>query len=193
MRLFLQNIISTSTSHCRKGCETVQATSRLVVLWLLLVVSLVGCIDDIQNSPVPEPAVVSYSCDIELVNALMQQTRQTQLNSPGGYVRIYNRQTLHEQDRIGNAGLLVVQSLEGGSFYAYDLTCPYCYKFSPHLTRIDIADGLSAICPECESRYGAIFYGSPAPAEGLANAHQCILRQYRATLMGDGKTLVVRK
>ncbi len=165
----------------------------LFALCSLLFPFLTSCTDDFVTSPVPEPAVVSFSCDIEMVNAQQQQVQQPQLNSPGGYVRVYDRKTLTQQDRVGNAGLLLVQSLEGGQFYAFDLTCPYCYKTSHHISRIVIYDALHAHCPTCASKFGAIFYGSPAPTEGPANAAKALLRQYRAILLGDGKTLVVGK
>lgn len=163
--------------------------------WGILVcgVLLAACDDNAMESPIPAPARVSYSCNVEIVNAAMQQTKQANLNTPGGYVRIYDRKTISVNDYIGIGGLLLLQNFEG-QYYAFDLACPYCYKADgQHIHRIDMEDALNASCPDCGSRFGVVMYGSPAPTAGPANASNYILRQYRAMLMGDGTTLVVTR
>jgi hypothetical protein len=128
-----------------------------------------------------------------MVNAIMQQTGQAQLNTPGGYVRVYDTRTLSVNDYVGWGGLLLLQSYEG-AYYAFDLACPYCYQHpAGHISRIVLRDAMNASCPECESVFGVVMYGSPAPTAGPANADNLVLRQYRATLLGDGHTLTVTK
>lgn len=163
------------------------------ILSTLFALSATACNDDFTESPIPMPVYVSYSCNVETVNAIMQQLNQAQLNTPGGYVRIYDRKTISVSDYIGIGGLLLLQNYER-QYFAFDLACPYCYKtYGQTIHRIEMADALTAACPNCNSQFGAVIYGSPAPTAGPANTENCILRQYRANLMGDGTTLLVSK
>jgi hypothetical protein len=164
---------------------------------LLLTLGLSGmataCTDGLTESPVPMPSRVSYSCDVELINAVCSQTKQANLNTPGGYVRVYQKGTYTASDYIGWGGLLLLQSYEG-AYYAFDLACPYCYKNpTGHVVRLTVADGFTATCPTCASAFGAVFYGSPAPTAGPANEQGYILRQYKASLLADGHTLIVSR
>ena len=155
---------------------------------------LTGCDEAMTESPVPA-VYISYSCNVTTINAAMQQTHQTQLDCPGGYVTVSDVQTLSATDAIGTGGLLLVHAFEGGStFYAFDLACPQCYQAggsaSQRLSRIQMADdGMTARCSRCESEFGAIFWGSPAPTAGPANAGNYVLRQYKARLLGDVLTV----
>lgn len=162
-------------------------------LSLIIFLAVAACNDSFTESPVPMPAYVSYSCNVETVNAIMQQVNQAQLNTPGGYVRIYDRRTISVSDYIGIGGLLLLQNYEL-QYYAFDLACPYCYKsYGQSIQRIEMQDALTAACPNCGSQFGAVIYGSPAPTAGPANTENYTLRQYRANLMGDGTTLLVSK
>ncbi len=166
-------------------------------LFLLLTIGLsltaTACTDGLTESPVPMPSRVSYSCDVELINAICSQTKQANLNTPGGYVRVYQTGTYTASDYIGWGGLLLLQSYEG-QYYAFDLACPYCYKNPDgHISRLTVADALAASCATCGSRFGAVFYGSPVPTAGPANEQGYILRQYKATILADGHTLIVSR
>lgn len=163
------------------------------LLSAFLLLSATACNDDFTESPVPMPTYVSYSCNVETVNAIMQQLNQAQLNTPGGYVRIYDRKTVSVSDYIGIGGLLLLQNYER-QYFAFDLACPYCYKtYGQTIHRIEMTDALTAACPNCGSQFGAVIYGSPAPTAGPANTDNYTLRQYRTHLMGDGMTLFVSK
>jgi hypothetical protein len=161
---------------------------------LTIGLSATACEDGLTESPVPMPPTVNYSCDVELVNAIYQQTAQANLNTPGGYVLISSKSTnLAANDRIGWGGLLLIQSYEG-QYYAFDLACPYCYKNpAGTIARLTMADAMNATCSKCGSTFGAVMYGSPAPTAGPANTENYILRQYRATLLADGHTLIVAR
>ena len=156
---------------------------------------LSSCGDDTYESVIPEYQV-NYSCNVNLVNAYLQQTHQTQLNCPGGYALVYNRSALNATDIIGCGGLLLLQNYEG-AFYAFDLACPYCYaqgNTGTKVKRLEMnEDGLTAVCTNCSSEFGSIMWGSPAPTAGKANEEKKILRQYKATLLSDGYTLVVSR
>lgn len=165
--------------------------------WMLALCGLcVSCADDVMESPVPVLARVSYVCNVETINAIAKQTKQAALNSPGGYVRIYDRTIITASDYAGVAGLFLLQSYEG-VYYAYDLACPQCYAdgyTAGRVQRIDMKeDGMTAYCPTCESEFGAVFWGSPVPTKGKANGENHILRQYTARLLPDGVTLAVSK
>lgn len=158
-----------------------------------------GCGDEVYESPVPMGRYIRYTCNINTINAIAGQTAgQPQLNSPGGYVRVYDKRLFTAGDEPGVAGFLLVQSsIDAGSFYAFDLACPACYRqgyTSAAARRIAMQDdGLTARCAACESEFGAVMWGSPAPTAGPANAEGYILRQYRAALLADGYTLVVTR
>lgn len=154
-----------------------------------------SCKEDTFDSVVPEYDV-KYSCNMTLVNAYLQQTEQTHLDCLGGYVRVFDKKTLSAGDIVGVGGLLILQNHEG-AFYAYDLACPHCFaqgKTGGKVSRIEMKeDGFAAVCKSCDSEFGAIFWGSPAPTAGPANADKQILRQYKARLLPDGVTVIVSR
>lgn len=159
-------------------------------IWFASLLLWASCENSITESPVPV-GYVNYSCNITTINAVMGQTTgQAQLDVPGGYVRIWDAKTITASDGVGTGGLLIIHAYTDEKFYAYDLTCPYCYQTggtkSEKMQRIVVdADGMTACCSHCSSQFGAVFWGSPAPTAGPANEENLILRQYRATLIGD--------
>ena len=169
-------------------------TKRLLILICAFCI-MVSCKDDVTDSVVPEYNV-NYSCNATLVNAYMQQTDQIGLDCQGGYVRVYDVKSLPASAVIGVGGLLILQNYES-AFYAFDLACPYCFMDgagSKRVSRIDIGeDGFTAQCPTCKSEFGAVFWGSPVPTAGPANAEKLILRQYRAQRLMDGVTITVTR
>lgn len=164
-------------------------------VFALALTLLFSCKDETFDSVVPEYNV-RYSCNSTLVNAYLQQTKQAGLDCQGGYVRVYDRKTLSASDVVGAGGLLILQNYEG-SFYAFDLACPYCFSeghTGSGIRRIDMKDdGFTAFCPSCASEFNAVFWGSPAPTAGPANADKLILRQYKAQRLADGVTVVVSR
>lgn len=170
---------------------------RSAVLCCLLA-GLWACADSVYESPVPAVGYLNYTCNIETINAIVGQVEgQAQLNSPGGYVRIYDKRVLTAADALARGGLLLLQNYEGTQFFAFDLACPNCYAGGYTGTKVQrlVMDEsqMSAVCPTCGSEFGAIFWGSPAPTKGPANENNYILRQYKAYLLNDGYTLAVTK
>ncbi len=157
-----------------------------------------ACTDSVYESPIPAVGYLNYSCNIETINAIVGQVEgQAQLNSPGGFVRIYDKRVLTAADALARGGLLILQNYEGNDFFAFDLACPNCYAggyTGSKVQRLEMGESqMSTVCPTCESEFGAIFWGSPAPTKGPANENNYILRQYKAYLLSDGYTLVVTK
>lgn len=148
---------------------------------------LSGCEEGVTQSPVPANKV-TYSCNITTINAAMGQEDVPNLDSQPGYVLI--NQYLNVSDIIGVAGLLLYHSAFEEAYYAFDLACPYCWQTAKKPVQIGMKDMFTAQCPDCESEFGAVQYGSPAPTAGPANKENLILRQYRAHLSGYN-TLVV--
>lgn len=138
------------------------------------------------ESPVPAYNV-RYSCNISTINAALGQTDLPNLDSQPGVVLV--NQYLHQSEVIGVCGLLLYHAVTEDAFYAYDLACPYCYQHGTHRA-ITMQDPFIAVCPDCQSQFGAVQYGSPAPTAGPANAENLHLRQYRARL-ASYSTLVV--
>jgi len=169
-------------------------------LWSALCVSLLllsSCHDRTLESPVPA-GYVDYSCYLTTVNIYMEQgDPQVPLESQGGFVRCFDAKKRALSDGWGTGGLLLVHGYEASAFYAYDLACPQCYVIAnsaaSKIHRLEMAsDGCTAVCPDCQSEFGSIFWGSPAPTgAGPANKNNYLLRQYHATLVGD--KLIVRK
>ncbi|MBQ0056198.1 MAG: hypothetical protein KBT20_00960 [Bacteroidales bacterium] len=162
------------------------AWSLLAVLALIMM--LTSCDDSTIESPVPAGRV-HYSCNIGTINLAMGQgTGQAHIDSPGGYVRIYDKQKLMATDEVGTGGLLLCHDLSSSSVYAYDLACPYCYSRggSPaeKLHRLTV-DGFNAQCDKCGSVFGHVFWGMPTPTSGPANKKNYLLRQYHAHCNGD--------
>lgn len=155
-----------------------------------------SCKDEITESPVPA-GYVRYSCSLLHVNIIMEQgDPQVPLESPGGYVRCYDSSKRMAEEGWGTGGLLLVHGFDNDHYYAYDLACPHCYATyatsATKLHRLQMdKDGITAICPDCESKFGSIFWGSPAATSGPANKDNHILRQYHAGLVGD-KLVVTR-
>jgi len=149
-----------------------------------LVAGLASCSGDALESLVPDH-YVSFSRKISVINGEMGQMEgQPLLESPGGYVCVSDRH--NESDYLGYGGLLIVHTYDDTGFYAFDLACPYCYSQGAQLRRIAMKeDGMTAVCNHCTSEFGAIYWGSPASTAGPANEKNYILRQYKATLVGD--------
>ena len=163
---------------------------RSLLLGGLSVYLLSACVGvDAVESPVPAYNV-HYSCNISTINAALEQNDLPNLDSQPGVVLINKYQNV--SDDIGVCGLLLYHAATEDVFYAYDLACPYCYRRGT-LSAIGMKDPFIACCPSCESEFGAIQYGSPAPTAGPANAENYHLRQYRARLTTYTTLVVTRK
>ena len=112
------------------------------------------------------------------------------LDSQPGVVLVNRYQNV--SDNIGVCGLLLYHAATEDVFYAYDLACPYCYRRGT-VSAIGMKDPFVARCAGCESEFGAVQYGSPAPTAGPANAENYHLRQYRARLTTYTTLVVTRK
>ena len=163
-------------------------SNRLLPLLALFALSACVGVESVE-SPVPAYNV-RYSCNISTINAAMGQNDLPNLDSSPGVVLINQYQNL--SDNIGVCGLLLYHAATEDVFYAYDLACPYCYRKNK-LSAIGMKDPFVAQCPTCESEFGAIQYGSPAPTAGPANAENFHLRQYRARLTSYTTLVVTRK
>lgn len=161
-----------------------------VVLGGLSAFLLAACVGvEAVESPVPAYNV-HYNCNISTINAALEQNDLPNLDSQPGVVLVNRCQNV--SDNIGVCGLLLYHAATEDAFYAYDLACPYCYHRGT-ATPIGMKDPFIARCPSCESEFGAIQYGSPAPTAGPANAENFHLRQYRARLTGYSTLVVSRK
>lgn len=154
---------------------------------MMMLSIFVSCEDAIIDSPIPARKV-TYSCNITTINAAMGQTDVPNLDSQPGYVLI--KEYLNVSEIIGVAGLLIYHSAFEDVFYAFDLACPYCWQSEGKPVQIGMKDMFTAQCKVCESEFGAVQYGSPAPSAGPANKENLMLRQYKARLV-NYNTLVV--
>ena len=171
-------------THC-------DARPPLAALCLLLAGILLPACVGVEAVESPVPAYnVNYSCNISTINAALQQNDLPNLDSQPGVVLVNKYQNV--SDNIGVCGLLLYHAATEDVFYAYDLACPYCYRHGT-ATPLGMKDPFIARCPSCESEFGAIQYGSPAPTAGPANAENFHLRQYRARLTTYTTLVVTRK
>lgn len=169
-----------------KNSSTLNLTYCMSGLLLLSAVS--ACNDDVLESQVPEPQMVRYSHNIYTI---VTEGAVSNLEAPGSYVRIYERQQMTASNYLGVGGLLILHTLED-LWYAYDLACPYCYKKWRKIELVDMDNALEARCKACESVYGVVTYGNPSATKGPANEDNCILRQYRARLTGSYNIVVTK-
>lgn len=146
-----------------------------------------SCDEAITESPIPARKV-TFNCNISTINAAMGQQDVPNLDCQPGYVLINEYRNVSEI--IGVAGLLLYHSAFDDVFYAYDLACPYCWQHTSKAVQISMKDMFTAQCKDCQSEFGAVQYGSPAPTVGPANEENLILRQYKAHMTGYS-TLVV--
>ena len=154
---------------------------------LLLPCLLTGCREEFHDCPVPV-GTVHYSCDPTIVNTVMGQDDHVTLETPGGYVRCHDVSRKPGDASWGVGGLLLVHGIfDVNAYYAYDLTCPYCYQSQGGAVhQIDInSTRPEARCSSCESVFSGVFSGSTAATAGPANSDQLPLRKYRATMVGD--------
>jgi hypothetical protein len=79
---------------------------------------------------------------------------------------------------FGGNGIIVYNS--GDGYFAYDRTCPYCYKVGGTSVAVKI-DGVYAVCPECGTNYALPSYGTPTKA----GPGQYMLKNYRTQLSGN--------
>lgn len=131
---------------------------------------------------------VNYSCNITTINAAMQQTDVPHLDCQPGYVLINAH--LYASEVIGVGGLLIFHSAFEDSYYAFDLACPYCYKHGKNIRHIEMNDTFAAACPECDSEFRGVQYGSPAATVGPANEENLPLRSYKAKRINYNTVLV---
>lgn len=170
------------TSVFRRLCPLVYFVVTLFIL--------PSCVDvEAVESPVPAYNV-HYSCNISTINAALGQTDLPNLDSQPGVVLV--NQYLNVSDNIGVCGLLLYHAATDDVFYAYDLACPYCYSKNKR-EAVGMKDPFTAQCAACESEFGAVQYGSPAPTAGPANADNLHLRQYAARRSGYSTLVVTRK
>lgn len=158
--------------------------------WVLLFIASLlyaACDEALTESPVPARKV-TYNCNITTINAAMGQADVPNLDSQPGFVLINEYRNVSEI--IGVAGLLLYHSAFEEAFYAYDLACPYCWQKESKPVQIGMKDMFTAQCNVCQSEFGAVQYGSPAPSAGPANKENLVLRQYKARLV-NYNTLVV--
>lgn len=178
--------------HCICNCIS-GALLRIIRIFSLGLCAVIGigmltaCDESLTESPIPLHKV-TYNCNITTINAAMGQANVPNLDTQPGYVLINGYRNVSEI--IGVAGLLLYHSAFEDVFYAYDLACPYCWQQQQKPVQIGMKDDFTAQCAGCQSEFGAVQYGSPAPTAGPANKENLILRQYKAHLAGYN-TLVV--
>jgi len=74
-------------------------------------------------------------------------------------------------------GIIVYNA--GYDYYAFDCTCPNCYKISNLSIAVKI-DGVYAVCPECGTNYALPSSGTPTSA----GPGRYQLKNYRTNLSG---------
>lgn len=157
---------------------------------LTLLAFFTACAEEAEiDSPVPAYNV-SYSCNINTINAAMGHADLPNLDCQPGVVLI--DQYLNTSDNIGVCGLLLYHATFEDAFYAFDLACPYCYSHNK-TQAITMQDPFVAVCPACSSSFGLVQYGSAAPTAGPANAESLYLRTYRAFLVNYNTLVVTRR
>lgn len=123
---------------------------------LALGLSLLGACSETDSPVLPAGSV---ACTLELDDG-----RFRPLLSPASIVLV--TEAPRATDRIGRAGLAIVHAPLGlGSYYAYDLACPY---EGWQLSRLRLQDQ-QLVCPQCGSHY-ELYSGLGRPTSGPARS-----------------------
>lgn len=131
-----------------------------------LTVLFVGCNDNVISSIPDFPVYLELN---------LTTTYPTFKNS---YLKfLLFKQGVFVTDRIGYGGILVYTGFDG-SYYAFDMACPYEAKQN---IRVYPNNAGQAVCEGCGSVFD-IGYGIGSPSKGLAKE---ALKRYKATLSGD--------
>lgn len=96
-------------------------------------------------------------------------------NSSNKYITFLKPVTAIE--RIGYGGILVYTGFDG-TYYAFDMSCPYEHQATVRVYPNDIGQ---VVCEKCGSVYD-IGYGIGNPSSGKAKE---VLKRYKATYSGD--------
>ncbi|MBF6596797.1 MAG: hypothetical protein ITF98_01035 [Fermentimonas sp.] len=127
---------------------------KYILSFIILIVYLVSCDDQIPSYNIPNSAV-SFN--------LMLNSRDNILKNGLAYVTFTEKDRRLDSDRFGYGGLLVVTDNTGSAIYAYDLACPYEGKKNILIEPGDIG---KVKCNECRSVFITI-YGSQIPGRGM--------------------------
>lgn len=144
----------------------------------LLALQFVSC-DDTYKSSIPD-----FPVQLELN---LTSTYPTFKNSHLHYILFTNR--INVTDRIGYGGILVFTGFDG-SYYAFDMSCPYEANKDilvyPDSIKKDsgkeyVSNSFQVNCEKCGSVFD-ISYGIGNPTSGPAKE---TLRRYKTNLSGD--------
>ncbi len=135
-------------------------------IFVVLSVFFTGC-DDTYISSIPD-----YPVNMQLN---LTTTYPTFKNSYNQFLTFEKR--ILEMDRIGFGGIIVNTGFDG-SYYAWDMACPYEAKKTIKVRPNDLGQ---AVCDSCKSVYD-IGFGVGNPASGPAKE---VLKKYRTSLSGD--------
>lgn len=125
------------------------------------------------------------SCNDNVISSIPDYPVSLNLNLTTTYPNFrnsYNKFLIFKKevfvtDRIGYGGILVYSGFDG-SYYAFDMSCPYEAKQN---IRVYPNDTGQAVCEGCGSVFD-IGYGIGNPSSGKAKQ---ALKRYKATLSGD--------
>ena len=136
----------------------------------LLTLQFVAC-DDTYISSIPD-----FPVYLELNMAAKYATFKNSTNKSFSFIRGITP-NIPETNYTGYGGILVYTGFDG-SYYAFDLSCPYEHK---QTTRIKPNDLGQAVCDSCGTVFN-IGYGNGDPSSGVAKE---TLRRYKTNLSGD--------
>jgi nitrite reductase/ring-hydroxylating ferredoxin subunit len=128
---------------------------KYFVFSVLLLMTSISC-DKTQNTPIPY-VPVSFNINLTIAN---------DLTVPGNSMFFPG---------VGYSGIVVYCELPG-SYYAFDATCTY----EVSRTCIVQNDGVTAVCPCCDSQF--ILLSGAYPANGPA---EMPLKQYNVSMVND--------
>ncbi|HEX2920812.1 MAG TPA: hypothetical protein VHO50_06590 [Bacteroidales bacterium] len=128
-----------------------------VYLFFILFVAYVSFSCNKENDVIPD-VYVDFYIDINDARYV------TKLSSIGGSI-IVNQYTTNDPDAAGYAGSgIIIAAGTDNEFYAYDRTCPNEYSIDGSVVQVNIDQTLfaKAVCPECQSAYELLSFGTPA-------------------------------
>jgi hypothetical protein len=143
-----------------------KSLSNFHLILLCFTLSFGSCTDNIQSS------IPDYPVSLQLNLTSTYPTFRNSYNKSLTFTK-----GVSVTDRVGFGGILVYTGFDG-TYYAFDMACPYEIKSTVRVYPNDIGQ---AVCEKCGSVFD-IGYGIGNPSTGPAKE---ALKRYKTSLSGD--------
>jgi hypothetical protein len=162
----MDEIITFAKSELMRTCD-----SKIATFFLFIILFTATSCNGKYNDVIPD-VYVDFFID------LVYDPLFYDLTAAGNSVVITSSTNNWGTRSAGYDGNGIIVYYSGDDYYAYDRTCPYCYKLGGQSVAVEI-DGIYAVCPECGTNYALPSYGTPTSGPG-----EYMLKNYHTKMSG---------